>query len=260
MKKEEGDGVEVEIDAEANEMTTSRFSILNRHIRVKEGEVEEEGVEMLTRRMILLDRSRVDLAQKFEFVDRLEPGTTKPRLKQGGDDNIEGEDNNDGDGDGGGGLGDGDIEDVWGDPLVLDSNPVPGRGKDASPSPLAKSRPAARDQRNHYQQSLFDSESEDEGRAHACSWTGSRSSCGPSLTWTRPRGASHQISSGIVRVFLSSTLLLQIRIVGNAFIRCHVSCRETSGDGDWTLASTYVLRLRRASCPELAEESQTTAE
>ena len=41
---------------------------------------------------------------------------------------------------------------------------------------------------------------------------------------------------------------------------CHVSCQETSGDGDWTLASTYVLRLRRASCPELAEESQTTAE
>ena len=41
---------------------------------------------------------------------------------------------------------------------------------------------------------------------------------------------------------------------------CHVSCRETSGDGDWTLASTYVLRLRRASCPELAEGSQTTAE
>ena len=28
---------------------------------------------------------------------------------------------------------------------------------------------------------------------------------------------------------------------------CHVSCRETSGNGDWTLASTYVLRLRRAT-------------
>ena len=42
--------------------------------------------------------------------------------------------------------------------------------------------------------------------------------------------------------------------------QCHVSCQETSGDRDWTLASTYVLRLCRASCPELAEGSQTTAE
>ena len=86
---------------------------------------------------------------KFEFEDRPEPGTAKPRLKdseEGGD--SVGDDDDDDGGDDRGGFGDDDIEDGWADLLVLDSNPVSGRSKDGSPSPpssnvppLAKSRP-----------------------------------------------------------------------------------------------------------------------
>jgi len=52
-------------------MTTNRFSILNQRTRpAKEGEVEEEEVgkvRMWVRRMIPLDRSRLDLGQSLSL-------------------------------------------------------------------------------------------------------------------------------------------------------------------------------------------------
>jgi hypothetical protein len=44
--------------------------------------------------MMLLDRSRLDLGRTFEFVDRPEPGTAKPRREE---DDSDGEDERDGD-------------------------------------------------------------------------------------------------------------------------------------------------------------------
>jgi len=118
----------------------------------------------------------------FEFVDRPEPGTAKPRLKEGDSEGDEGHGDR-------GGFGDNGIEDDWADPLVLDSIPVPGRGKeslkDATPSPpspsnvppLAKSRPATSGSSKSLPTKInliFDSESENqvqEGAAGPRSWS-----------------------------------------------------------------------------------------
>jgi hypothetical protein len=128
--EEDGVEVEFEVDAELVENDDKAFfdTRLSRRLGilrvVLDGGV---GMRMWTRIVIRLGRH----ALTFESVDRPEPGTAKPRKEDVGFVN-------------------GDIEDDWADPLV-DSNPVPGRGKDMSPSlpslsnvpPLAKSWPAA---------------------------------------------------------------------------------------------------------------------
>lgn len=139
----EGDGVEIEVDGEANENdnddepffdTQSAGSRGGRSTsdkaRSEDVDTEDDPVGPIT----------PGHGSKFEFVDRPEPGTAKPRLKESEEDNSESEDRR--------GFGDDDIEDDWADPLVSDSNPVP---KDTSPSPpsssniprLSKSRPPA---------------------------------------------------------------------------------------------------------------------
>ena len=84
--------------------------------------------------------TRIRLEVKMLTRESDPVGTAKPRLKKSEEDDSESEDN-DGDGDGRGrrGFGDDDIEDDWADPLVLDSNPVPSRGKDTSASPSSSS-------------------------------------------------------------------------------------------------------------------------
>jgi len=155
----EGDGVEVEVDAEGeadvNENDDEPFfdtqSVHSSQGRGSRGgrsgnksedvDTEDDPVGPIT----------PGPGSKFEFVDRPEPGTAKPRLKESEEGvDSEGDDVDRGDGVGRGGFAD-DIEDDWADPLVLDSNPTSGRSKDTSPSPpsssnvppLAKSRPTA---------------------------------------------------------------------------------------------------------------------
>ena len=142
----EGDGVEVEANDNDDEPFFDTQSAGSRGGRSTSDKARSEDVDTEDDPVGPITPGP---GSKFEFVDRPEPRTAKPRLKESKGDDSESE----GDDDGAArrGFGDDDIEDDWADPLVLDSNPVPSRGKDTSPSPpsssnvppLAKSRPAA---------------------------------------------------------------------------------------------------------------------